>query len=220
MKYFSHPAVSNSNLKALARMYYALQKIDSAAAFRFGLLVDCILTEEWKLTDNCIEDEDGRIVRYTDQEISLAKRMANTVQADPVVRLLIPGGEGQRIFIREMPIVFEGREFTLEVRCKFDWYNSGLNTGVDYKTTACANYKTFKESIEFFDYDQAAAFYMDIAEIDFFWIIGISKKNGQVFKFAIQRGDSVYEAGKRKYVYWCNKWDILIPTMEKVDTNQ
>lgn len=213
MKYFSHPAVSNSNLKALAQMYYALRKIDAAAAFRFGLLVDCILTEEWKLTDNQIEDEDGKVVTYTDQEVSLARRMANTVQSDAVVRLLIQGGEGQRIFIRDLPMMFEGREFVLQVRCKFDWYHAGFNTGVDYKTTACATKKAFQESIEFFDYDQAAAFYMDIAEIDFFWIIGISKKNGQVFKFAIQRGDAVYEEGKRKYLYWCNKWDILVPEL-------
>jgi hypothetical protein len=51
---------------------------------------------------------------------------------------------------------------------------------------------------------------MDLAKIDTFWIIAISKKNGQIFKHAIKRGDPTYESGRRKYSLWAYRWLLFV----------
>ena len=98
--------------------------------------------------------------------------------------------------------------FTLDTRCKWDWFLSACNFGGDLKTTFATSQKQFDEAVDFFDWDRSRAWYMDIANSNLDFIYAISKKNCLVFKKHINRGDAIYLRGREKYEelafqYWC-----------------
>jgi hypothetical protein len=132
-----------------------------------------------------------------------------------VVSQMLPLMTGQYVYVRTLVFEYGGQEYSLAAKCKFDLFSKRLATGLDFKTLAVKKYADFIKSIDFFDYDRAAAWYMDIAKINYFWIIGISKPTGQVFKFAIERGDEVYLRGRAKYSIWAYRWKMLIEPFEQ-----
>jgi hypothetical protein len=209
--YFSLPEVSNSDLKELRRLYNVAALRDLAKVFGFGSLVDALLTERWKVDfTRCTLNDDGREISFASADFALALRLVEYLQADPLIRLFLDTMVGQYIFRRTLKFTYEGDEYQIRGRCKFDLFSRVHRFGLDFKTTACTTLKSFRESIEFLDYDQAAAWYMDLAKIDRFWIIGISKKTGEIFKYAIERGDETYERGRAKYALWAYRWICLI----------
>jgi hypothetical protein len=54
-------------------------------------------------------------------------------------------------------------EYTLDTRCKWDWWLPTFGFGGDLKTTFASSQKQFDEAIDFFDWDRSRAWYMDIA---------------------------------------------------------
>jgi hypothetical protein len=212
--YFELPEVSSSDLGALKRVFYGLpdNRAELVEAFNFGSLVDAMLTEGYLLypTVAGLRTIDGQMIHFTLDDWKLAKRLADTLAADPVIRRLLPMAIGQYIFRRTLDFIYEGEVYQIRGKCKFDLYARAIKTGLDFKTTSATTRAQFIESIDFFDYDKAAAWYMDLARIDFFWIAGISKKNGKVFKCAIERGDATHKAGVAKYSVWARRWLLLI----------
>ena len=98
--------------------------------------------------------------------------------------------------------------FTLDTRCKWDWWLGAPHFGGDLKTCAAATQKEFEDAVDFFDWDRSRAWYMDIAKSDKDFIYAISKKNCNIFKLFINRGDAIYSRGREKYEdlafkYWC-----------------
>lgn len=212
--YFNRPEVSNSDLKALARMLAAIpdNRDDLEDIFNFGSLVDALLTEAYRVNheERSLSLETGGKVYFEKPVFDLAKKLAANLKKDRVVSLLIDNMVGQYIVARTLKFTYDDEEYEIKGRCKFDGLAKKFRTGCDYKTTSCTTRKAFVESIEFFDYDQAGAWYMDLARIDRFWIIGISKKTGEVFKYAIERGDETYRRGRDKYARLAYKWIMLI----------
>ena len=153
---------------------------------------------------------DGQMVYFDPETWRRAHALAEILARDPVVRRLLPMAIGQYIFRRTLDFIYEGEVYQIRGKCKFDLYARGIKTGLDFKTTTATTRAQFVESIDFFDYDKQAAYYMDLARIDFFWIAGISKKNGKVFKCAIERGDPTHKAGVAKYSQWAYRWVMLI----------
>lgn len=212
--YFNRPEVSNSDLKALARMLSVTpdNRDGLEDIFNFGSLVDALLTEPWRANhdERSLLLETGGKVQFEKFVFDLAKKLAANLKKDRVVSLLLDNMIGQYVVVRTLKFIYDEEEHTIKGRCKFDGLSKKFRTGCDYKTTSCTTRKSFIESIEFFDYDQAGAWYMDLARIDRFWIIGISKKTGEVFKFAIERGDETYNRGRDKYSRLAFKWIMLI----------
>lgn len=214
MNYYDRPELSNSDLTALARMYNALpdNREELEDVFNFGSLVDAMLSERHRVDFALREltEDGGRVIRYSPAVFTQAERLATLAKRDPVIRALVENAVGQYVFIRTIVFDFEGEEYAIKSRCKFDAYARPLAMGADYKTTACTSYNQFKNAISHFHWDRQAAFYMDLARIDRHWIIGISKKTGQIFKHAIERDDETYKVGRAKYCYWAAKWATLI----------
>lgn len=212
MNYFSLPSVSNSDLNALRKAYYCSEDaFDPAEVYKFGNLVDAMLTEPervnyWYFT---LEDN-GAQITYTPTDFELAKAMTKVCLKDPVIAAFIAQGSGQYIFDRLLPFQFEGNDYQIQARCKFDSIKMAQKIGCSYKTTSCTTRKSFIESIEHFNYDQQEAWYMDIAEIDRDFICAISKKTKEVFKVAVQRGDELYERGRQKYSFWAYRWLMFV----------
>lgn len=211
--YFSLPSVSNSELQALRRATNAIPNPfeDIQDSLNFGSLVDAMLTEPHRVNHyHFILEDNGRQITFTPTEWELAITMYKQALKDAVIKVFVGSGSGQHVFSRALTFEYDGEQHIIQGRCKFDSIKQSIRTGVDYKTTACATRKSFIESIEFLNYDQASAWYMDLAEIDRFWILGISKKTKEVFKFAMQRGDEIYERGRAKYAFWAYRWLLLL----------
>lgn len=200
-EYFARPEVSNSELKNLSRLYRGdTRNIEEEykEALVIGSLVDAHITGEIYVGESTYEQRELAYVLY--------KYMI----ADALIKIFLSFMEGQVKFFEVLTFEYDGITYQIAARCKFDLFSHRFKIGVEIKTTACTTRKSFILSIEFLDYDQAAAWYMDIAKIDRLWIIGISKKTKEIFKFAIERGDETYTRGKAKYCFRAFQWIMFI----------
>ena len=211
LSYYDRPEVSNSDLTQLKNLLHPrLQYGDREAAFRFGSLVDAMVTEPGRV-NHYRRTVDG--VQYPEDEFDHATEMLRSLRHearhDAFLRKVLETADTQRcMFNKAQRFQYGGFTFTLDTRCKWDWYLPRAGWGGDLKTTFAATQKEFDEAVDFFDWDRSRAWYMDIAGSDRDFIYGISKNNGCVFKKFIARGDEIYKRGREKYEelafhYWC-----------------
>lgn len=210
-KYYERSEVSNSDLTALKNMLHPrMQYGDREAAFRFGTLVDALVTEPSRV-DVFALTVDGE--QYSSDEFAHARGMHDALRAearnDRLLAMVLDGAETQRVMVNKaQEFEYCGFPFTLDTRCKWDWWLPSGNFGGDLKTTFAETEKQFDEAVDFFDWDRSRAWYMDIAHSDRDFIYAISKKNNCIFKKFINRGDDIYLRGREKYEelafqYWC-----------------
>ncbi|WP_300878321.1 hypothetical protein [uncultured Bacteroides sp.] len=210
-EYYNRREVSNSDLTELKNLLHPrAQYGDKEAAFRFGTLVDAIITEPARVNyyRRTVDD-----VSYTADEFLLAQEMHKSLRMearrDSLLSRVLELSDTQRFMVNKtQPFEYGGFRFTLDTRCKWDWFLTAANFGGDLKTTFATSQKQFDEAVDFFDWDRSRAWYMDIARSDRDFIYAISKKNCLVFKKHITRGDAIYNRGREKYEelafqYWC-----------------
>ena len=152
-------------------------------------------------------------VRYTEDEFRHAQEMYRSLRrearGDAFLAKVLEMADTQRCMVnRQQPFEYGGFAFTLDTRCKWDWFLAPFGFGGDLKTTFASTQKEFDEAVDFFDWDRSRAWYMDIARSARDFIYGISKKNCCVFKTFITRDDPTYLRGREKYEelafrYWC-----------------
>lgn len=201
-QYYERSEVSNSDLTALKEVLHPHPVFgDRERVFRFGSIVDAIITEPSRV-DFLRMEIDGKPV---DQEEFLhAREMQRALRAearkDPFLAKVLEIAETQCCMINHGQ-KFEngGFEFQLNTRCKWDWWISAWNAGGDLKTTFASSQAEFNDAVDFFDWDRSRAWYMDIAKSDKDFIYAISKRNCNVFKLFINRGDENYRRGRDKY---------------------
>ena len=209
--YYSRPAVSNSDLTQLKNLLHPrMQYGDREAAFRFGSLVDALVTEPNRVNRYRFTVDD---VQYTEDEFEHATQMLRALRSearrDAFLAKVLETADTQRcMFNKRQQFQYGGFSFSLDTRCKWDWFLTPYGFGGDLKTTFASTQKEFDEAVDFFDWDRSRAWYMDIARSDRDFIYGISKKNGCVFKKFINRDDAIYKRGREKYEelafqYWC-----------------
>lgn len=206
--YYSRPEVSNSDLSALKKLLYGGTEFDPTEAYKFGTLIDCMLTEPDKVNFfnyTCAGEQ------YTPEQFEQARQMKRSFFKDDLARRMLEKAGTQTVMIRNLPIEFEGFKFSLPVRCKWDMfipeegialslYNAPVSGwGGDIKSTTATSQKQFEAAARHFDYDRQRAFYMDIAGSNQDILIAISKVNFQVFKIPIKRGDQFFQSGQDKY---------------------
>ena len=210
--YYQRPEVSNSDLTALKNLLHPvpMQPGVKEAAFRFGSLVDAIITEPDRVNYYQLTVDN---VKYTDDEFRHAREMYRslrmTARRDPFLAKVLEEAETQRFMVnKQQEFAYAGFNFTLDTRCKWDWWLPAYNFGGDLKTCAASTQKEFDEAVDFFDWDRSRAWYMDIAHSDCDFIYAISKRNCNVFTTRIRRDGPVYLRGREKYQelafqYWC-----------------
>lgn len=207
--YYLRDEVSNSDLTALKELLHPrLQFGNREEAFRFGNLVDAVITEPSRVNYFRYTVDD---TQYTEEEFRHAQEMYRSLRAearsDRFLDYVLRNAETQKISVNpSQTFEYCGFLFTLPTRCKWDWWLGSF--GGDLKSTFASSQKEFEEAIDFFDWDRSRAWYMDIVRSDRDFIYAISKKNCKVFKKHITRGDAVYSAGHEKYEglafqYWC-----------------
>lgn len=198
--YYLRKEVSNSDLTALKDLLHPRLQFGSRdEAFRFGNLVDALITEPTRVNYYRLTVDD---TQYTEDEFRHAQEMHRSLRAearsDKFLDYVLRNAETQRFMVNEsQEMEYCGFRFALPTRCKWDWWLGKF--GGDLKSTFASTQKEFEEAVDFFDWDRSRAWYMDIAGSDRDFIYAISKKNCRVFKKHIRRGDAVYNAGRDKY---------------------
>lgn len=212
--YYLRNEVSNSDLTELKNLLYPrTQYGDKEKAFKFGTLVDAIITEPDRV-DFYNLTVDG--VQYLKEDFDLAVEMRKSLlmesHKDSFLANVLKHASTQAVSIRKDQVFdYCGFEFTLDTRCKWDWLIESAGFGGDLKSTFASTQKQFEEAIDFFDWDRSRAWYMDIIGSDRDFIYAISKKNCRVFKYFIQRGSDAYERGKEKYLDLAFKyWQLIV----------
>ncbi len=204
--------VSNSDLTELKNyLYPRTQYGDKEKAFKFGSLVDALITENERVhySKRMVDD-----VTYSreDFELGLAMREALRKEArkDEFLRAVLSNSDTQKFMVNKSQRFLYGNfEYTLDTRCKWDWWLPSFGFGGDLKTTFAESQNQFNEAIDFFDWDRSRAWYMDIAGSQQDFIYAISKKNLKIFKAFIRRDDDTYKRGKEKYDELAFKWWML-----------
>ena len=210
--YYQRDEISNSDLGWLEEQLSPPQwKCDKSAAYKFGSLLDAICTEPHRVNYFRYTVDD---VQYTKDEFDLAGKMMKSFLKDPLASAMLKMADTQCAMTKKMGFEWDGIEFTLNVRCKWDLYVKSMGFGGDLKSTTATTQKQFEAACNYFHYDRQRAFYMDIIGNDRDILIGVSKKNCEVFKLPITRGDAFYNSGKQKYSELAFKWWMFFNTLK------
>lgn len=210
--YYQRPEVSNSDLTELKNLLYPrTQYGDKEKAFRFGTLLDAMLTEPDRVRyDRRMVDD----TLYSGEDWELAEAMKAALRReaarDPLIRYALERSDKQRFMVNKaQEFQYGDFTYTLDTRCKWDFWFPALGYGGDLKTTFASTEKQFLEAVDFFDWDRSRAWYMDIAGSRQDFIVAVSKKNQKVFKRLIRRDDDTYRRGREKYEDLAFKWWML-----------
>ena len=207
--YYLRTEVSNSDLTELKNyLYPRTQYGDKEKAFKFGTLVDALITENERVHYGKRMVDDVTYSRE-DFELGIAMREALRKEArkDEFLAAVLSNSDTQKYMVNKSQRFLYGNfEYTLDTRCKWDWWLPDFGFGGDLKTTFAESQNQFNEAIDFFDWDRSRAWYMDIAGSQQDFIYAISKKNLKIFKAFIRRDDDTYKRGKEKYDELAFKW--------------
>ena len=151
--YYLRTEVSNSDLTELKNyLYPRTQYGDKEKAFKFGTLVDALITENERVhySKRMVDD-----VTYSreDFELGLAMREALRKEArkDEFLRAVLSNSDTQKFMVNKSQRFLYGNfEYTLDTRCKWDWWLPGFGFGGDLKTTFAESQNQFNEAIDFF----------------------------------------------------------------------
>lgn len=204
--YYKRSEISNSDLSWLKQQLWPRVMPDPTEAYKFGSLIDAMLTEPERVNYFSYSLGD---VKYKKEDFAVAEKMKKAFYADPVASQLLKVSVGQKEMSRMMQMYYGGLEFSLDVRCKWDLWADILRHGGDIKSTTATTQSEFEAACTYFDYDRQRAWYMDIANTDKDILIGISKKNFKVFKLFITKDSDFYKSGKDKYLELAYRWWLL-----------
>lgn len=196
--YYDRPEVSNSSLGELEK-YWMPQAyiIDLEAAYRFGNILDAMITEEAEV-DYFRYTIGG--VKIDKAEFDKARNMKKIFMQDPFCKKFASQCLMQKVTVKhDWPIQYGSFEFKMDMRCKWDFFAPNIDLSGDLKTTSCTTQRQFEESIYHYSYDRQAALYMDLENKSNFIFIGISKINFKIFKVVVKRDGIIYNSGKAKY---------------------
>lgn len=209
--YYFLPECSNSDLSWL-RSFFEPEEVrhDKEKAYRFGTLLDCMLTEPAKINYFKLTCAG---VQYTKEEFALAEEMKRSFWRDEYCKLIATASNFQKVTrIQNFRMKWDGVGFGLPFRIKWDLHAwDTINQGGDIKSTTATTQKEFIAACHYFCYFRQRAVYIDVEQqhrqdsgllnwqVNTDMLIGVSKVNKRVFKVPMVRGDDYYREGHAQY---------------------
>lgn len=212
--YFNHPYCSNSDLSKLKLELLPVdQQQDYYNAYRMGTLIDAAITTP-DLVDYFKMTVIGTNYLYAQAEFDVCKKMKASFLQDVYCATLLKMCSGQKeVYKKDHPLSYNGIDFTLNMRCKFDLYSEALGIGPDIKSTTATTYAQFEAACLHFDYFRQRAVYMALAGFKKDMLIGISKVAPyKVFKIPIVHGDKFHQIGQQQFEELAFKYYMLCTT--------
>jgi hypothetical protein len=198
--YYSRPEVSNSDLTWLSKYWMPENKwVDLVKAYANGTLIDAMITEPHRVDYFKLKVANDPY-QFSAEEFNRAKEMKKAFYRDQFCQMMIQKCSFQKISVRKnFPITYDGFEFTLDARAKWDLFCEHIDLGGDIKSTVATTQKQAEEAARYFDYPRSRSWYMDLENRNNDILIFISKENFKIFKIPIKRGDDLYKEGKARY---------------------
>lgn len=218
INYFDRPEVSNSDLSWLEKYWLPSDVvIDLEKAYADGTLIDAMITQPHK-----VDYFKRRVVDYpyqfTEADFARAQEMNKAFYRDPFCQQMVKQCTFQKISIKpNFKINYDGFEFSVDARCKWDLFCESFDLGGDIKSTACTTQKQCEEAVRYFNYDRSRAWYMDLEDRSNDILIFISKVNYKVFKVPVKRDGQIYKDGKAKYQELAFKYWYLFGDVNAAD---
>lgn len=148
--YYQRSEVSNSDLTELKNLLYPrTQYGDKEKAFKFGSLIDAMITEPERVRyDKRMVDD----VLYSGEDWELAQAMIKSLRMearhDPLIKYALEQSDKQKFMVnKNQKFQYGNFEYTLDTRCKWDFWFSAMGFGGDLKTTFASSQKQFNEAI-------------------------------------------------------------------------
>ena len=144
--YYQRSEVSNSDLTELKNLLYPrTQYGDKEKAFKFGSLVDAMLTEPERVRYDKHTVDD---VLYSGEDWELAQAMIKSLRMearhDPLIKYALEQSDKQKFMVnKNQKFQYGNFEYTLDTRCKWDFWFSAMGFGGDLKTTFASSQKQF-----------------------------------------------------------------------------
>lgn len=205
--YYGRPEVSNSDLSELEKYFMPSDWVmDATAAYRFGNLIDAMITEEHRVDHFSLRVDDEQ---FTREEWDKAKRMLDAFRKDQLCQTFHKMASGQNVMVREVTLEYDGLEFSLPMRCKYDLWMPVMKYGADIKSTTATSQSQFEAAVKYFNYDRQRAVYMTLSGAEKDMIIGISKVNQKIFKVPVTRQSELYISGMEKFKELAFRWWTL-----------
>jgi hypothetical protein len=189
--YFSHPFLSNSDLKRLKQQLGMLREPPEnlQAIFDFGTLYHKSILEPHLVTDEEKKSSDYK----------LAKEMSTRFWQDEMCRHFIMAKDFKREHEFYEPLKVGGMQ--VNARCKADGARTKVKFMLELKGLAADTQKAFEESLVAMDYDQACAHYLLTSGYDVMLIVAISKRKPErLFKRIVKKYDDWYLGGEQKLI--------------------
>jgi hypothetical protein len=187
--YRAHQFVANSDLKEVVARYNGKKKLENLEViFEFGSLFDALVLEPHK-------------ANMDHGKLELALAMKKTLLNDKMIQKVF----GMYDFRRQHEFYRRGVFGVEGAKCKCDGDSKALNFIFELKGLAVNNQSQFEEAINFLDYDQAMAWYMETAKREHYLIAASSKtKPDNQFQNSITCDHKFYKSGleKVKHATW------------------
>lgn len=183
MNYFETPYVSNSELKRLVAMAYpkGTPPGDLTEIYDFGTLVENVIFQP-------------HLANWDHKDIERAKEMSKTFYKDPMCSTLVSVPD-----FRRQHEWYRSNCYGLYARCKADGDSKKLSAILEFKGLSITTESAFEEAIDFFDYDQGIAWYLDVARYKQALVVACSKKaTNKLFKRLVNREHVYYKRGIHK----------------------
>ena len=136
--YRAFPAVSNSDLGWLQE--YWMPKnivIDLRTAYANGTLIDAMITEPEKVNYFKLKVE-GEDYNYSNDEFERAKEMKKAFYKDAFCSSFVKQCKFQHIsYNAAFPVNYEGLDFKVAAKCKWDLFRPDIVLSGDITSTAC-----------------------------------------------------------------------------------
>lgn len=209
MKYFDHPYINNSKLTALSKELRGDYSPEPFEAYRFGSLVDAVVTEAEKVDRNGMQIVDTGY-KFSDSELKSADRMHTALKLNKFTSHILAVGKTQvEKYVAGVQLEHNGVSFSLNMKCKYDFTLPG-EMFCDLKSTVATSQKQFEAACEQFCYWRQMALYGMLGGYGKAIIVGVSKRNYKIFILTMAEGDSRWESGKKQYEelaykYWLYK---------------
>jgi hypothetical protein len=215
--YYQRPEVSNSDLSWLKKYWLPENiKCDLEKAYANGSLIDAMITEPWRV------DYFKRRLQYDDyqfseEEFATATEMKKVFNKDPFCQQIVKQCSFQHVSIKPaFKITYEGFDFALPARCKWDLFCPSIDLGGDIKSTTATTQKQAEEAVRYFEYDRSRAWYMDLESRSNDILIFISKVNYKIFKVPVKRDSELFKQGKAKYQELAFKYWYLFGDISRI----
>jgi len=201
--YFASDYISNSDLKRVKKYWDPSFKEPEnlEEIFDLGTLIHACLLEpaiakvilQRRLAAAVTSEERDKIL----DDYNLAQQMAATMKRDKLCGPLMTYHDfsAEHEFYRQSV-------HGVKARCKVDGRSKSLAFVLEYKGLSVSSEKAFDDAIINFDYDQGAAWYLDVTRYRRCLIAAVSKKDPRkIFKRLVDRDHPIYRTGEEKVLH-------------------